>query len=91
MKANVTSVMCSYNRVNGTYSCESSQVIQGLLKGELDFQGYVVSGMMKSFTQYTDPENDKFLDWTAQHTTAGSANAGMVHPHKYTRYLNEFA
>ena len=36
-------VMCSYNRINNTYACENSKTINGLLKGELDFQGFVVS------------------------------------------------
>jgi beta-glucosidase len=41
--AGVGSVMCSYNRINGTYGCENSKAINGLLKGELDFNGFVVS------------------------------------------------
>ena len=36
-------VMCSYNRINNTYACENSKVMNGLLKGELNFQGFVVS------------------------------------------------
>jgi beta-glucosidase len=36
--AGVGSVMCSYNRINGTYGCENSKAINGLLKGELNFQ-----------------------------------------------------
>ncbi|CZR50174.1 related to beta-glucosidase 1 precursor [Phialocephala subalpina] len=43
VKSGVSSVMCSYNRVNQTYSCENSKILNGLLKGELGFQGYVVS------------------------------------------------
>lgn len=35
--------MASYNRVNQTYACENSKTINGLLKGELNFQGFVVS------------------------------------------------
>ncbi|KAI1432902.1 glycoside hydrolase family 3 protein [Xylaria sp. CBS 124048] len=57
--ADVASVMCSYNQVNGTWSCENEGTMTNLLKGELGFQGYIMS------------------DWTAQHTTDGSANAGM--------------
>jgi beta-glucosidase len=38
VKANVASFMCSYNRLGGTYACENSQVLNGLLKEELDFQ-----------------------------------------------------
>ncbi|KAE9369026.1 glycoside hydrolase family 3 protein [Stipitochalara longipes BDJ] len=41
--AGVSSVMCSYNRINGSYACENSKSQNGLLKGELGFQGYIVS------------------------------------------------
>ncbi|KAI0394463.1 glycoside hydrolase family 3 protein [Xylariaceae sp. FL0594] len=43
VRAGVGSVMCSYNRINGTYACENSYVINQLLKNELGFQGFVVS------------------------------------------------
>ncbi|KAK3900965.1 beta-glucosidase [Staphylotrichum tortipilum] len=43
VRANVASVMCSYNRINGSYGCENSKVLNGLLKTELGFQGYVMS------------------------------------------------
>lgn len=43
VKSGVASVMCSYNRVNGTYACENSKLLNGLLKQELGFNGYVVS------------------------------------------------
>lgn len=35
--------MCSYNRINGSYACANSKTLNGLLKGELGFQGYVCS------------------------------------------------
>ena len=35
--------MCSYNRVNNSYGCANSKTLNGLLKGELGFQGFVVS------------------------------------------------
>lgn len=41
--AGVSSVMCSYNRVNGSYGCENSKLVNDLLKGELGFEGYVSS------------------------------------------------
>ncbi|KAK3896589.1 beta-glucosidase cel3A [Staphylotrichum tortipilum] len=41
--ANVASVMCSYNKLNGTWACESDKAQNSLLKKELGFQGYVVS------------------------------------------------
>lgn len=43
VKAGVASVMCSYNQVNGSQACENSKILSGLLKSELDFQGYVMS------------------------------------------------
>lgn len=45
MKANVTSVMCSYNKFNESWACERGGILNCLLKDELDFQGFVVSGM----------------------------------------------
>jgi beta-glucosidase len=38
VKANVASVMCSYNRVHGTWACENDELLNGILKGELGFQ-----------------------------------------------------
>lgn len=35
--------MCSYNRVNQTYACENDPLVNGILKGELGFKGFVVS------------------------------------------------
>ncbi|KAL8279083.1 hypothetical protein RQP46_008541 [Phenoliferia psychrophenolica] len=43
VKAGVASVMCSYNMINNTYGCENSKLLNGLLKEELNFQGFVVS------------------------------------------------
>ena len=43
VRGGAASVMCSYNRINGTYACENSKALNGLLKEELGFQGYVVS------------------------------------------------
>ncbi|KAL2020607.1 hypothetical protein VTK56DRAFT_8097 [Thermocarpiscus australiensis] len=41
--SDVASVMCSYNKLNGSWACESDKALNGLLKTELGFQGYVVS------------------------------------------------
>ena len=60
--AGVACVMCSYNRINGTYACENPALIgeTGLLKGQLGFEGYVVS------------------DWGATHGFApGTSAAGL--------------
>ncbi|KAI1405028.1 glycoside hydrolase family 3 protein [Hypoxylon fuscum] len=41
--ANVASVMCSYNKINGTWACENPYVMDTLLKQELGFRGYVMT------------------------------------------------
>lgn len=35
--------MCSYQRINNSYGCANSKTLNGLLKTELGFQGFVVS------------------------------------------------
>jgi beta-glucosidase len=41
--AGVSSVMCSYNRVNGPFACDNAETLKTLLKGELGFKGFVTS------------------------------------------------
>lgn len=43
VKAGTVSIMCSYNRINNSYGCQNSKTLNGLLKTELGFQGYVMS------------------------------------------------
>lgn len=43
VKAGVASVMCSYNMVNNSYACGNSKLLNGLLRDELGFQGFVMS------------------------------------------------
>lgn len=43
VRAGVASVMCSYQMVNNSYSCQNSWLLNGILKDELGFQGYVQS------------------------------------------------
>ncbi|EPE29989.1 (Trans)glycosidase [Glarea lozoyensis ATCC 20868] len=41
--SHAAAVMCSYQRINGSYACQNSKVLNGYLKTELGFQGYVMS------------------------------------------------
>lgn len=50
VRAGVGSVMCSYNQVNNSYSCQNSKMLNGLLKGELGFQGFVMSDWQAQHT-----------------------------------------
>ncbi|KAI6823583.1 putative beta-glucosidase [Hortaea werneckii] len=41
LAAGAGSVMCSYQRANNSYGCQNSKLMNGLLKTELGFQGFV--------------------------------------------------
>jgi beta-glucosidase len=41
--AGVSSIMCSYNRVNGPYACGNSDTQIKILKGEIGFKGFITS------------------------------------------------
>lgn len=60
VKAGTTSVMCSYNRLNSTYSCEHQETLTKVLKEELGFRGYVVSDWFA--THSTAPAANAGLD-----------------------------
>ena len=41
--SNAQSVMCSYNLVNGAYACQNDHLLNGVLKGDWEFPGFVAS------------------------------------------------
>ena len=41
--ANVASIMCGYNKINGDYACENHHFLTEVLKGEWGYQGNVMS------------------------------------------------
>ncbi|KAH8588635.1 beta-glucosidase-related glycosidase [Bisporella sp. PMI_857] len=43
LHAGTGSIMCSYNRLNNSYACGNSKILNGVLKTELGFNGFVVS------------------------------------------------
>jgi beta-glucosidase len=43
VRAGVASVMCAYNQVNNSYACQNSKLMNGVLKDEYGFQGFVQS------------------------------------------------
>ena len=42
-RANVSSVMCSYNRVNGAFACGNESTLTRILREEIGFKGFVTS------------------------------------------------
>ena len=61
VRAGVASVMCSYNKINGTWACENKPVLDGLLRDELGFQGYVMTDWN---AQHTTQAANAGLDMT---------------------------
>ena len=43
VKAGVSSIMCSYNEINGQYACGNSNTLDKILKAENGFAGFVTS------------------------------------------------
>jgi len=43
VNAGVSSIMCSYNLINGVYACGNGDVQNKILRGELGFQGFITS------------------------------------------------
>ncbi|WP_198285556.1 glycoside hydrolase family 3 C-terminal domain-containing protein [Cellulosimicrobium cellulans] len=39
----LASVMCAYNKVNGVYSCENDHLLNEILRGQLGFEGFVLT------------------------------------------------
>jgi beta-glucosidase len=43
VKAGVSSIMCSYNKINGPYSCGNSETLKKVLREDLGFDGFITS------------------------------------------------
>lgn len=72
-RAKVASMMCSYQRLNGSYTCENSKAQNGLLKGELGFQGYIMSDWGGTHSGVSSVENGLDMDMPG-----GLGNYGTV-------------
>ena len=43
IRAGVSSIMCSYNRINGTFACGNQSTLTKILRDEIGFKGFVTS------------------------------------------------
>jgi beta-glucosidase len=79
--AGMGAVMCAMNRVNSTLSCENDKLINGLLKTELGFPGFVLPDVNSQSTAFGSANAG--LDfgsstyWTASILEAGIANGSF--------------
>lgn len=60
LEADVSSVMCSYNSINGAHGCENEVLLTDILKGEWGFRGFVQSDFfaMKSTVESAESGTD---------------------------------
>ncbi|GLT91428.1 hypothetical protein SLE2022_093160 [Rubroshorea leprosula] len=70
----VSSVMCSYNRVNGIPTCADPNLLKGTIRGEWDFHGYIVSDC-DSIEVMVD--GHKWLDDKGDDASAQTLKAGL--------------
>lgn len=73
--AGAGNIMCSYNRLNNSYGCQNSKVLNGLLKTELGFEGFVVSDWDAQRKKCLHGRWDQTL--TFPDTGLSSAQAGL--------------
>lgn len=83
VRAGAGNIMCSYNRVNNSYACQNSKILNGILKDELGFQGFVVSDWFGLHAGYAGAEAGLDMvmpspgGFWAQNLTAAINNGSM--------------
>ncbi len=82
VSAGVSSIMCSYNRINGPFACGNADTLKTILKGELGFKGFVTS-------DWGAVHNVRFINEGLDMEMPGEVNpnspfAGMMHTYFHT-------
>ena len=70
VRAGVASVMCGYNRINGTYACGNAHVLRRHLKLQMGFDGWVMSDWWATHSTHAAargvdqnmPGSDRYFD-----------------------------
>lgn len=73
LDGNVASVMCSYNKINGKPSCGDAGLLSGVIRGDWNLNGYIVTDcdsldVMYNYQRYTN---------TPEETAALGLNSGV--------------
>ncbi|MEA2450345.1 MAG: beta-glucosidase [Thermoleophilaceae bacterium] len=78
-EANVASVMCSYNRLNGPYACENKYLLEDVLKHDWGFKGYVLADYGATHSTAASLTNGlDFEPWTGQFYSPPAVNAAAL-------------
>jgi beta-glucosidase len=72
-QANVAAVMCAYVQVNGEFSCDNTDLLQTILRGQLGFKGIIDSDLLAAHTPQADLNAG--MDWDI---AGNSDNAAAV-------------
>jgi beta-glucosidase len=98
--SHAAAVMCSYNRVNGQYSCENDYLLHDVLKGDWKFPGFVLSdwGGTHSTVQAShagldneEPMDEYYGAALKQAVAAGKVPMSEVDDHARRILRSEFA
>ncbi|ESR62894.1 hypothetical protein CICLE_v10018058mg, partial [Citrus x clementina] len=73
-EGDASSVMCSYNRVNGIPTCADSKLLNQTIRGDWNLHGYIVSDCDSI---QTIVESHKFLNDTKEEAVARVLKAGL--------------
>jgi|GEM_PF-585168 len=65
-EAGVKSIMCAYNRVDGTYACQNSVLLRQILRDRWGFKGFVVSDCGASISLEAGCDLVCYLGWENQ-------------------------
>ena len=98
-RANVASVMCAYNRINGPFACESRPLLEDILRGEWGFRGMTIADY--AAVHNTGPALTDGVDiepWPGIQYGTAAVNAALLigpatmadvdrHIHRYLRTL----
>lgn len=85
IRAGAASIMCSYNMLNGSSTYQNSKALNGLLKTELGFQGYIISDWGAQWAGSASAEagldiampTSKWWGTSGEHLTDGVRNGSV--------------
>lgn len=98
--ADPAAVMCSYNAVNGDYSCENKYLLTDVLKKDWNFKGFVISDWAGTHStekasvagmDHEEPMDDFFGDKFKQAVQTGRISAAELDDHVHRILRSEFA